>query len=139
MAVKFTERAEKVLLAAGSEAKRRGHDYVGTEHLLHGILAQKDSIAIQALEKSNIELLKLEDSVESTLECLSGKSQSSALPFTPHAKRCLELASTEAVRCGHFFITTEHLLLGIVREEEGAAARMRPSKATRKASLKPPL
>ncbi|MBN1441620.1 MAG: ATP-dependent Clp protease ATP-binding subunit [Planctomycetes bacterium] len=124
MAVKFTERAEKVLLAAGSEAKRRGHDYVGTEHLLFGILAQKSSIAVQALEKSHVELDRLLSALETTLSHLEGKNQAAALPFTPHAKRCLELASTEAVRCGHFFITTEHLLLGVVREEEGAASRL---------------
>ena len=123
MAVKFTERAEKVLLAAGSEASNRSHGYVGTEHLLHAVLQQKDSIATQALERCDVEIDQLRDLVEESLSCVRQERNVPALPFTPHAKRCLELASNEAVRHGHFFITTEHLLLGIVREEEGSAAR----------------
>jgi ATP-dependent Clp protease ATP-binding subunit ClpC len=124
MAVKFTERAEKVLLAAGAEAKRRSHDYVGTEHLLHGILAQRESIAVRALHGALVRLDHLQRLVIEAMDRLEGKLRPSAIPFTPHAKRCLELAGDEAVRFGHFFITTEHLLLGILREEEGCAARI---------------
>ena len=124
MAVKFTERAEKVLLAAGSEAKQRGHDYVGTEHLLHAILKQKDSIALQALERAEVGVDSLVQAVDESLRGVEGQKKPSAIPFTPHAKRCLELASNEAVRYGHFFITTEHLLIGVVREAEGAASRL---------------
>ncbi|MEM7234492.1 MAG: Clp protease N-terminal domain-containing protein [Planctomycetota bacterium] len=85
MAVKFTERAEKVLLTAGSESKKRGHDYVGTEHLLHAILKQQDSIALQALEKSEIEIDELTGLVSERLDALLGEKKPSAIPFTPHA------------------------------------------------------
>ncbi len=124
MAVKFTERAEKVLLAAGEEAKGRGHDYVGTEHMLRAVLAQRDSIAIQALMRSSADMDQLNTLVDEALGRIDTGDHPSAIPFTPHAKRCLQLASDEAVRCGHSFISTEHLLLGVLREEEGGAARM---------------
>ncbi|MCZ6794136.1 MAG: ATP-dependent Clp protease ATP-binding subunit [Planctomycetota bacterium] len=113
-----------MLLAAGSEASSRSHGYVGTEHLLHAVLKQEDGIANQALEKCDIDLGHLRELLEEALSEVQQEENVPALPFTPHAKRCLELASNEAVRCGHFFITTEHLLLGIVREQEGSAARV---------------
>ncbi|MBI4602558.1 MAG: ATP-dependent Clp protease ATP-binding subunit [Planctomycetes bacterium] len=124
MAVKFTERAEQVLLAAGSAAKERAHDFVGTEHLLHAILAQSDSIAAQALAGCNVGMDELERAVEDAFSRFPSRSRPSVIPFTPHAKRCLEIAGDEAVRWGHFFITTEHLLLGLLKEDEGGAARI---------------
>jgi ATP-dependent Clp protease ATP-binding subunit ClpC len=126
MAVKFTEKAEKVLLAAGSEARQRSHHSVGTEHLLHALLAQPDSVAVQALLRSCESTLEdMERLVEEALRQAPAKTeQQSNITFTPHAKRALELSSDEAVRWGHCFITTEHLLLGLVREEEGAASRI---------------
>jgi ATP-dependent Clp protease ATP-binding subunit ClpC len=124
MAVKFTERAEKVLLEAGEEAKRRGHDFVGTEHLLHAILVQESSVAVQALERANVSLASLRRTLDRTLSQTESRTGPAAIPFTPHAKRCLELASDEAVQRGQFYISTEHLLLGVLREEEGCAARV---------------
>jgi ATP-dependent Clp protease ATP-binding subunit ClpC len=124
MAVKFTEKAEQALLQAGGEAKNRSHDYVGTEHLLKALLLQGDSIALQALLQSEVTLEEIDRVVEEALSGVPSKGGADALPFTPHAKRSLELASDEAVRWGHFYITTEHLLLGLVREEEGVAARL---------------
>jgi len=124
MAVKFTERAEKVLLAAGEEAKNRAHDFVGTEHVLHAIVSQSDSIAMKALYRANSDTDRLQQLVGEALEKIEVKGSQGSIPFTPHAKRCLHLASDEAVRCGHSFISTEHLLLGVLREEEGAAARL---------------
>ena len=122
MAVKFTERAEKVLLAAGEEAKQRGHDFVGTEHLLMAVTNQNDSIAMQALLRSGVDIGRLMTLLEDALSRIDSKTGQTAIPFTPHAKRCLQLASDEAVRCGHSFISTEHLLVGVLREEEGSAA-----------------
>ena len=124
MSVKFTERAEKVLLAAGEEAKNRAHDFVGTEHVLHAIVSQSDSIAMKALYRANSDTDRLQQLVGEALEKIEVKGSQGSIPFTPHAKRCLHLASDEAVRCGHSFISTEHLLLGVLREEEGAAARL---------------
>ena len=124
MAVKFTEKAEKVLLAAGNEAKDREHEFVGTEHILHGLLEQADSIALQAMNRCELRPADLRDAVSETLQDVPGAGQRPAIPFTPHAKKCLELAGDEAVRWGHFFITTEHLLMGLIREEEGSAARL---------------
>ena len=114
MAVKFSEKAEQVLLNAGDEAKTRSHDFVGTEHLLHGILLQLDSVAVQAIAHCNVSAEDLNRAVQEALERLPLKPQSNNIPFTPHAKRCIELAGDEAIRWGHFYITTEHLLLGLL-------------------------
>ncbi len=124
MAVKFTEKAEQVLLAAGEEAKQRTHDFVGTEHLLHGILLQSDSIAVQAIQGCNANAEDLEKALQEALERFPTKVRPTSIPFTPHAKRCIEIAGDEAIRWGHFYITTEHLLLGLLREDEGGAARI---------------
>lgn len=124
MAVKFSEKAEQVLLTAGDEAKTRAHDFVGTEHLLHGIMQQSESIAVQALLSCNVATEELSNAITTALDSLPSKARPSNIPFTPHAKRCIELAGDEAIRWGHFYITTEHLLLGLLREEEGGAARI---------------
>ena len=125
MAVKFTEKAEKVLLTAGSEAKQRTHGYVGTEHLLYALLVEPGSVAVQAIvrccERSVGEVSKLVDDI---LRQTPQSGEIANISFTPHAKRCLELASDEAIRWGHFFITTEHLMLGLLREEEGSAGKI---------------
>jgi ATP-dependent Clp protease ATP-binding subunit ClpC len=125
MAVKFTEKAEKVLLTAGSEAKQRTHGYVGTEHLLFALLVEPGSVAVQAIvrccERSVGEVSQL---VDNALQQTPQSAEIANISFTPHAKRCLELASDEAIRWGHFFITTEHLMLGLLREEEGSAGKI---------------
>ncbi len=126
MAVKFTEKAEKILLAAGNEAKERRHEYIGTEHILHALLGHTDSIAMQAIGRCEVSSVELRTSVLHRLERIQSQEDDSNanIAFTPHAKRCLELAGDEAVRWGHFYITTEHLLMGLLREEEGSAARL---------------
>ena len=124
MAVKFTEKAEQVLLAAGNEARERDHEYIGTEHLLFALLRQADSVAVQALQHCDGSPEELEKHLEEALAKVPVRPSPSSIPFTPHAKRTLEIAGDEAVRWGHFFITTEHLLLGLAREEEGVAARL---------------
>lgn len=126
MAVKFTEKAEKVLQIARSEARRLGHGYVGTEHILWALLHQPDSVAVQAI-------LRCDSTVEDLLAALreslgripsSSSGLSSETTYTPHAKRCLELAREQAVHLDQYYIGTEHLLIGLGREEEGEASRI---------------
>ncbi|MGH9361479.1 MAG: Clp protease N-terminal domain-containing protein, partial [Thermoanaerobaculia bacterium] len=124
MSVKFTERAEKILLVAGNEARRRSHEYVGTEHLLYAVLSVKDGPAMQALVRAEVNTEELQRAALEALERLSSKHKLEAIPFTPHAKRCLELAGDEAVRSGHYYIGVEHILAGLLVEEEGGAARL---------------
>ncbi|MEM7165203.1 MAG: ATP-dependent Clp protease ATP-binding subunit [Planctomycetota bacterium] len=125
MAVKFTEKAEKVLQEANVQAQRLKHGYVGTEHILGALLMQRDSVAVQTLMRCDLTLEMLTEMVRESLQRIPAKDGGDpSLRFTPHAKRSLELASDEAVRMGHFYIGTEHLLLGLVREEEGEASRL---------------
>ncbi len=124
MAVKFTEKAEQVLLAAGEEAKKRQHGYVGTEHILFSLLRQGENIAVQAVSRLDVDPRLLSRKAESALEQIKGKKRLNSVPFTPNAKRCIELAGDEALESGQAFVGTEHLLLGLAREEEGIAARI---------------
>ena len=124
MAVKFTERAEKVLLAAGEAARNRSHDYVDTQHFLHAIVSQRGSIAIQALLKEEVDLDRMQHLIEESLAGIEMRPREDAIPFTPHAKRCIQIASEQAARNGHSFVSTEHILVGVIREEEGAGARI---------------
>ncbi len=124
MAVKFTEKAEKVLLRAGEEAKKRHHVYVGSEHILHALLSQGDNIASQALSRLDIDPLLIKQKTEEVLESIDPGKKLNSVPFTPNAKRCIELASDEAIQGGQFFVGTEHLLIGLVKENEGVAARI---------------
>ena len=124
MAVKFTERAEKVLLAAGEAARNRSHDYVDTQHFLHAIVSQRGSIAIQALLKEEVDLDRMQHLIEESLAGIEVRPREDAIPFTPHAKRCIQIASEQAARNGHSFVSTEHILVGVIREEEGAGARI---------------
>ncbi|MEE3298375.1 MAG: ATP-dependent Clp protease ATP-binding subunit [Planctomycetota bacterium] len=124
MAVKFTERAEKVLLAAGEAARNRSHDYVDTQHFLHAIVCQRGSIAIQALLKEEVDLDRMQSLIEESLAGVEVRPHEDAIPFTPHAKRCIQIASEQAARNGHSFVSTEHILIGVIREEEGAGARI---------------
>ena len=124
MAVKFTERAEKILLAAGETARNRSHDYVDTQHFLHAIVSQRGSIAIQALLKEEVDLDRMQHLIEESLAGVEVRAREDAIPFTPHAKRCIQIASEQAARNGHSFVSTEHILVGVIREEEGAGARI---------------
>ena len=123
-AVKFTEKAEQVLLAAGEEATKRHHGYVGTEHILFALLGQGENIAVQAIARNDVDPLAVRQTAEHAIAQIKGRKRLSSVPFTPNAKRCLELAGDEAIRAGQSFVGTEHLLLGLSREEEGCAARI---------------
>ncbi|MDP6508214.1 MAG: ATP-dependent Clp protease ATP-binding subunit [Chloroflexota bacterium] len=118
---KFTERAKKVLVYAQDEATRFNHNYIGTEHLLLGLLREGDGIAAKVLGNLGVELNK----VRSAVEFIIGRGERMVvgdINLTPRAKRVIELAVVEARRLGHNYIGTEHLLLGLVREGEGIAA-----------------
>jgi ATP-dependent Clp protease ATP-binding subunit ClpC len=118
---KFTERARKVLSLAQEEAQRFNHNYIGTEHLLLGLVRENDGVAAKVLSNLGVELNK----VRSAVEFIIGRGERIVLGdigLTPRAKKVIELAVDEARRLGHHYIGTEHLLLGLVREGEGIAA-----------------
>src|SRR5690348_3217195 len=118
---KFTERARKVLSLAQEEAQRFNHNYIGTEHLLLGLVREGEGVAAQVLSTLGVELNK----VRSAVEFIIGRGDRIVLGeigLTPRAKKVIELAVDEARRLNHHYIGTEHLLLGLVREGEGIAA-----------------
>ena len=118
---KFTERARRVLTLAQEEAQRFNHNYIGTEHLLLGLVREGDGVAAKVLANLGVELSK----VRSAVEFIIGRGERAVLGeigLTPRAKKVIELAVDEARRLNHHYIGTEHLLLGLVREGEGIAA-----------------
>ena len=118
---RFTERARKVLTLAQEEAQRFNHNYIGTEHLLLGLVREGDGVAAKVLSNLGVELQK----VRSAVEFIIGRGErqvSGEIGLTPRAKKVIELAVDEARRLGHHYIGTEHLLLGLIREGEGIAA-----------------
>ena len=118
---KFTDRARKVLTLAQDEAQRFNHNYIGTEHLLLGLVREGEGVAARVLENMDVELPK----VRTAVEFIIGRGDRPVVGevgLTPRAKRVIELAIDEARRLGHNYIGTEHLLLGLVREGEGIAA-----------------
>jgi ATP-dependent Clp protease ATP-binding subunit ClpC len=121
---RFTERAQKIILVAQEEAKRLNHDYVGTEHILLGIVALGEGVAAQVLLNIGVDLRKLRNEVEKMVGSGDNIMLLGEIPFSPRAKKVLELAVEEASNMGHYYVGTEHLLLGLLREEEGVAARV---------------
>ena len=123
---RFTERARKVVVSAQEEARFFGHDYIGTEHLLLGLLHEDEGVAAHVLGSLNVTLDKACEQVESVV----GRGEEGIgdrvgqAPFTTRSKRALESASREALQLGHNYIGTEHILLGLVRESEGGAAHV---------------
>ncbi len=118
---KFTERARKVLSLAQEEAQRFQHNYIGTEHLLLGLVREGEGVAAKVLNNLGVDLNK----VRSTVEFIIGRGDRIVLGeigLTPRAKKVIELAVDEARRLNHHYIGTEHLLLGLVREGEGIAS-----------------
>jgi ATP-dependent Clp protease ATP-binding subunit ClpC len=118
---KFTERARKVLTLAQEEATRFNHNYIGTEHLLLGLVREGEGVAAKVLSNLGVELNR----VRSAVEFIIGRGDRPTvgeIGLTPRAKKVIELAVDEARRLGHHYIGTEHLLLGLVREGEGIAA-----------------
>jgi ATP-dependent Clp protease ATP-binding subunit ClpA len=119
---RFTNRARHVVVLAQEEARQLNHNYIGTEHLLLGLLGEPDSIAGRALQSVGITLQRARDEVTAIVK--RGKSTPSGhIPFTPRAKKTLELALREALQLHHNYIGTEHILLGLIREGEGVAAK----------------
>jgi ATP-dependent Clp protease ATP-binding subunit ClpA len=120
---RFTDRARRVIPLAQEEAQRLNHNYIGTEHLLLGLLREGDGVAAKALASLGISL----EAVRAQVEELIGQGQSAPtghIPFTPRAKKVLELSLREALQLGHNYVGTEHILLGLIREGEGVAAQV---------------
>jgi len=118
---RFTDRARRVVVLAQDEARMLNHDYIGTEHLLLGLIGEGEGVAARALESLGISL----DAVRQQVEQVIGRGQqapSGHIPFTPRAKKVMELALREANDLGHSYIGTEHILLGLIREGDGVAA-----------------
>ena len=120
---RFTERARRVVVFAQEEARDLNHNYIGTEHLLLGLMRDTDSVAAQTLQELDIG----QDAVREQVIEIIGRGQRSPsghIPFTPRAKKVLELSLREAMQLNHNYIGTEHILLGLVREGEGVAAQV---------------
>ena len=121
---KFTERARKVILLAKEEAKRFNHDYIGTEHILLGLIREGEGVAAAVLQKLGLSPEKIRLEVEKLVQSGPSTIVSGDIPFTPKAKKVIELAMEEARSLGHNYIGTEHLLLGLIREGEGVASQV---------------
>jgi ATP-dependent Clp protease ATP-binding subunit ClpA len=120
---RFTDRARRVVVLAQEEARMLNHNYIGTEHLLLGLIRESEGVAAKALESLGISL----DAVRQQVEEIIGQGQqapSGHIPFTKRAKKALELSLRESVQLGHDYIGTEHILLGLLREGDGVAAQM---------------
>jgi hypothetical protein len=120
---RFTDRARRAVVLAQEEARLLDHDYIGTEHLLLGLAREREGVAAKALESLGISL----EAVRAQVEGIIGRGQMTSgaqIPFTPRAKKVLELALRESRSLGHGYIGTEHILLGLVREGEGVAAQV---------------
>ncbi len=120
---RFTDRARRVVVLAQEEARMLNHNYIGTEHILLGLIHEGEGVAAKALESLNISLEAVRSQVEESIG--QGKQAPSGhIPFTPRAKKVLELSLREALQLGHNYIGTEHILLGLIREGEGVAAQV---------------
>jgi ATP-dependent Clp protease ATP-binding subunit ClpC len=119
----FTERARRSIVLAQEEAQRLGNNYIGTEHILLGIISEGESLAAKVLESLGVNLAKVRQEVEAIVG-RGGQTVQQEMVFTPRAKRVIELAFEEARQLNHNYIGTEHLLLGLIREGEGVAARV---------------
>ncbi|NLF05341.1 MAG: NDP-hexose 4-ketoreductase, partial [Actinomycetales bacterium] len=120
---RFTDRARRVVVLAQEEARMLNHNYIGTEHILLGLIHEGEGVAAKALDALGISL----DAVRAQVQEIIGEGQqapSGHIPFTPRAKKVLELSLREALQLGHNYIGTEHILLGLIREGEGVAAQV---------------
>src|SRR3989441_7561312 len=120
---RFTDRARRVVVLAQEEARMLDHNYIGTEHLLLGLVHEGTGIASTALESLGISLRDVRARVEAIIG-RGGGGPHGQIPFTPRAKKVLELSLREALQLGHDFIGTEHILLGLIREGEGVGAQV---------------
>ena len=120
---RFTDRARRVVVLAQEEARLLNHNYIGTEHILLGLIHEGEGVAAKALESLGISLEAVRSQVEEIIG-QGGSSPSGHIPVTPRAKKVLELSLREALQLGHNYIGTEHILLGLIREGEGVAAQV---------------
>ena len=120
---RFTDRARRVVVLAQEEARALNHNYIGTEHILLGLIHEGEGVAAKALESMGISLEAVRTEVEDIIGT-GGHPPNGYIPFTPRAKKVLELALREALQLGHKYIGTEHILLGLIREGEGVAAQV---------------
>jgi hypothetical protein len=122
---RFTDRARRVLVLAQEEARRLNHGFIGTEHILLGLIHEGEGVAAKVLESFGISLEAVRDQVRETIGPSSAaESLTGSPPFTPRSKKVLELSLREALQLGHNYIGTEHILLGLVREGQGVAAQV---------------
>jgi ATP-dependent Clp protease ATP-binding subunit ClpC len=120
---RFTDRARRVVVCAQEEARALDHNYIGTEHILLGLVRESGGVAVKALESLGISL----ETVRQRVEEIIGRGQhtpSGHIPFTPRAKKVMELSLRESRQLGHNYIGTEHILLGLISEGEGVAAQV---------------
>ena len=120
---RFTDRARRAVVLAQEEARLLNHAYIGTEHILLGLLNEEDGIGAQALGRQGVELEAMRRAVEQIIG-MGPTIPSGHIPFTPRAKKVLELSLRESIALGHNYIGTEHILLGLIREGEGVACQV---------------
>src|SRR6188472_2251904 len=120
----FTPRAQQVLALARKEADRFNHNFVGTEHLLLGLIALGQGIAVNVLQKTGLDLEKVRDEVIKQVGTGPDQKLLGNIPYTPRVKKALALAAKEAKALNHTYVGTEHILLGLLREGDGVAARV---------------
>ena len=120
---RFTERAQQVLVLAQEEAKRLNHNFIGTEHLLLGLVREGSGVAARALQNMGVDLNKVRQQVE-RITPKGEKILAQSISYTPRAKRVVELAIEESQNLGHNYVGTEHIMLGLLREGEGIAAQV---------------
>ncbi|MBG0832877.1 Clp protease [Planomonospora sp. ID67723] len=120
---RFTDRARRVVVLAQEEARRLSHNYIGTEHILLGLVGEDDGVAARALRSFDISLEQVRQDVEEIIG-QGSRGPTGHIPFTPRAKKVLELSLREALNLHHNYIGTEHILLGLIREGEGVAAQV---------------
>ncbi|GEL17620.1 Clp protease N-terminal domain-containing protein [Pseudonocardia asaccharolytica] len=120
---RFTDRARRVLMASQEDARGAGHDYIGTEHLVLGLLSEPEALAAKALAQQGIN----PEQVRAAMKVVLGPPKDSVpehIPYTPRARKVIELTVREALRLGHNYVGTEHLLLGVLAEQEGVGAKV---------------
>ncbi len=121
---RFTERARQVVVLAQDEARALGHQYIGTEHLLLGLLREEEGLAARALASLNVTIEEVRAKVERIVGRGEGNAETGQIPFTPRAKKTLELALRESQALGHNYIGTEHILLGLSLQDDGVAGQI---------------
>jgi len=120
---RFTDRARRIVVLAQEQARLLNHNYIGTEHILLGMLAEGEGVAWKTLTRLNVDQDKVRESIV-TIIGVGAQPPSGHIPFTPRAKKVMELSLREGLQLGHNYIGTEHLLLGLIREGQGIAAQV---------------